>query len=133
MATIKMTTKGFDEYLELLAKAGKDVDVAAARAVAIGAQVVQASMQQMAPVKTGNLKAHIKILGPERDGNFTFVEVGIINKKSYTDEKTAKYANAQEFGTSKMAAHPYIRPGFLNAKKRAIDAMRKSLEQDAIL
>jgi HK97 gp10 family phage protein len=134
MATsAKLTLKGLEEYLEKIAAAGKDVDEAAARAVLAGAEVFQEGMQRRAPERTGNLKNNIRIYGPEQDGNFVFCEVGLIHRRGWTDADTARYGNAQEYGTSSMPAHPFIRPTLLEDRKKAQDAMKESLEESGIL
>lgn len=130
---IKLETKGFEEYFERLARAGKDIDEAAARALLAGAEVVEYEMLSLVPIRTGNLARHIKILGPIQDGNYHYVEVGVIHRIDFTDANTARYANSVEYGTSKMAAQPYIRPGIDRSKRRAVAAMKESLVQDGLL
>ncbi len=134
MATsAKLTLKGLEEYLEKIAAAGKDVDEAAAKAVLAGAEVLQEGMQMRAPERTGNLRANIRIYGPEQDGNFIFCEIGLIHKRGWTDADTARYGNAQEYGTSSMPAHPFIRPTIQEDRKKAQNAMKESLEESGIL
>jgi|DewCreStandDraft_4_1066084.scaffolds.fasta_scaffold06643_7 HK97 gp10 family phage protein len=128
-----LTLKGLDEYLEKIAAAGKDVDEAAARAVLAGAEVLQEGMRNRVPVRTGNLRENIRIFGPEQDGNFVFCEVGLIDRRGLTDADTARYGNAQEYGTSSMAAQPYIRPTIAEDGKKARDAMKESLEESGVL
>lgn len=127
---VKITSKGFEDYLERLNQLGADLDEAAARAVLAGAEVAQEGMIARAPELTGNLKRHIRIKGPDRDGNYVFCEVGVIHEKGFTDAETARYANAQEYGTSSMAAHPYIRPTMYEDRRKIIAAMRESFERD---
>jgi HK97 gp10 family phage protein len=130
--TLTLNYKTWEKYLAVIEEAGKDIDTAVDKALLAGAQVIQEEMISLAPVKTGNLRDHIKIKGPIADGNYHYCEVGIIHDISFTDAETARYANSQEYGTSKMAAHPYIRPGIDNAKKAARKAMRDSLKKDGI-
>ncbi len=59
------------------------------------AEVIAENARQIVPVKTGTLKSTIKVTGGD-----TVVAGG--NK--------APYAGAVEYGTSKRAAQPYIRP-----------------------
>ena len=131
MATI--STKGFDEYLERIVAAGRDVDEAAARAVLAGAEVAQEGIQTPAPVLTGNLSDHIKIFGPVQDGNYVSCSVGVIHDLRFTDPETARYANAQEYGTSSMPAHPYIRPTMDEDKAKLRAAIKQSLIEDGTL
>lgn len=129
-SSIKVSTKGMDDSLEALAQMGRDVDEAAANALLTGCEVMQEEMISLAPELTGNLKAHILIDGPNQDGNFITAEVGVIHKKGMTDAETARYANAQEYGTSSMAANPYIRPGAERSRGRASRAMRDVLAEE---
>lgn len=127
------STKGFEEYLENIAQAGEAVDSAAERAVMAGVEVAQEGMQKRVPKDTHNLEEHIQIKGPQKDGNFVFAEVGVIHDKAFTDAETARYGNAQEFGSSSMPAQPYIRPTMRNDKSKIRKAEKESLEEDAIL
>ena len=129
----KLDLKGLEEYLERIAKAGHDVDESAARAVLAGAEVTQEGMRSRVAVDTGNLSEHIQIKGPEQDGNTITCEVGVIYLKEWTDADTARYGNTQEYGSSKMPAHPYIRPTLKNDRKKILQAERESLERDEVL
>jgi HK97 gp10 family phage protein len=130
--TLTLNKKSLEEYLEKIQMAGKDIDAAADNALLAGAEVIQEEMIRLAPVRTYNLAQSIKIKGPIVDGNYHYVDVGVINDLAFTDAETARYGNAQEYGTSKMAAHPYIRPGIDNSEKAARQAMRESLKKDGI-
>lgn len=122
--TATFSMKGFEDLLEAIVALGRDVDAAAAEAAQAGGEVLRQGMQQRAPVDTGNLRDHIAVLGPKRDGNYTYVVVGVVK----ADETTARYANAQEYGTTRMAAHPYIRPTIAAdkaaARRAAIEALK---------
>jgi len=133
MAKAKLDLKGFEAYLEAIAQAGKDVDASASKALLAGAQPVQAEMQALAPELSGNLKEHIQIDGPYQEGNYHYIDVGLIGKRSMTDADTMRYGLAQEYGTSSMEAHPYIRPGKDRARAKSRAAMRESLEEDGVL
>jgi HK97 gp10 family phage protein len=133
MAKARLDLKGFEAYLEAIAQAGKDVDASASKALLAGAKPMQAEMEALAPEDKGNLKAHIQIDGPYQDGNYHYIEVGLIGKSSLTDADTMRYGLAQEYGTSSMQAHPYIRPGKDRARAKVRAEMRKSLEEDGVL
>lgn len=120
----KFTLNGVGAYLEELVRLGKDIDEVAQEVVLEAGQTIQADMQNFVPVDTGNLHDHIQIDGPHRDGNFHFVEVGVIHDAAFTDAKTAIYGNVIEYGSSSVNAQPYIRPAL--AKNRTI--MRKTLK-----
>ena len=106
----KLETKGFSEYLETLAQAGRQIDPVADEALDAGGDVLLAGMERRVPRDTGNLAAHLERSEPERDGNFHSVTVGL---SANTDSVTARYGAAQEYGWGPdHPAQPYIRPAF---------------------
>jgi HK97 gp10 family phage protein len=125
-----LSTKGFDEYLEKIAAAGRDIDKSAQKALLAGAEVAQQGMKRRVRKDKHNLENHIQIDGPHQEGNYSFVDVGVIHKKEFTDAETARYANAQEYGTSSMPAQPYIRTTMSGDASKIRKAMKQSLEED---
>lgn len=117
----KLETKGFSEYLERTVQAGHNIDLVADEALSSGGDVLLDGMLRRVPRKTGNLAAHLERTEPERDGNFHSVLVGLSRS---ADANTARYGGAQEFGTSSMPAHPYIRPAIDEDMRSARAAMR---------
>ena len=101
-----LDTSGIEEFLEEIARLGKNIDQAAAKALEIGGDVLLTGMLNRVPRDTGNLANNLKRTEPEQDGNYIFILVGISKD---VDAKTARYGTAQEYGTSSMAAHSYIR------------------------
>lgn len=114
-----MTTKGLEEWLELLARAGKNVDAIAGKALLSGGELLLDGMRRRVPVDTHNLQNHLNLQGPSQDGNFIFVEIGLMG----ADKDTARYGNVQEFGSSSMAAQPYVRPTLDEDMKKARQKM----------
>lgn len=129
----KLDLKGLEEYLEAIVRAGRDIDEAAASAVLAAAEVLQDGMQARVPVRTGNLRAHIRIKGPVREGNETSCEVGVIHDKAFTDDDTARYGNAVEYGTAHTPAQPYIRPALAEDRSKARRAMRGALIEAGLI
>ncbi|MEN6522360.1 MAG: HK97-gp10 family putative phage morphogenesis protein [Anaerolineaceae bacterium] len=125
-----LSSKGIEEYLEALAQADGDVDQAAKKSLSAGAEVALEGMERRVAVLTGNLKSKLKVGEPEQDGNVISIDIGLLDD---TDEETARYGNVQEFGSSTMPAHPYIRPTMAEDKFKITAAMRKSLEEQEIL
>jgi HK97 gp10 family phage protein len=133
-----LTLTGIDAYLEKVAQAGRDVDQAAGNAVAAGGKLLADGMKRRAPVYSGKdpravpglLRNTLESSLPARDGNLTFVLVGMPRN---APADVARYGNAQEYGTSSMAAQPYIRPAIDEDGPKARAAIRKSLKQDGIL
>jgi HK97 gp10 family phage protein len=125
-----LTTKGLEEWLEAIVQAGKDVDASADKALSAGAAVALAGMQERVAVLTGNLQETLAASEPQQDGNFHFVEVGLLRG---VDADTARYGNVQEFGSANMPAQPYVRPAIDEGKAAIRKAMRESLKEDGTL
>jgi HK97 gp10 family phage protein len=117
----RLTTKGFAEYLERLAQAGKNIDAIAGEALLAGGEVLLEGMRRRVPVDTHNLQNHLNLQGPKRDGNFNYVEIGLMG----ADAETARYGNVQEYGSSSMAAQPYVRPTLDEDMKKARAKMKE--------
>lgn len=127
----KISLKGFDEYLDKIAAAGASIDEAASKAVDAGGEVIQKGMLKRAPELTGNLKRHIKKIGPDKDGNFHYVKIGVFNVKR--NKAGASYLFYQEMGSVHNAPHPYIRPAFDEDKGKARKAELESLKESGAL
>lgn len=127
----KLTTKGFEDYLERLAAAGADIDGISDKALAAGGAVLTAGMRRRVPKDTGNLEENLTVTEPMQDGNFHFIEVGLV--AGMVDAKTAIYGNVQEFGSSDVAAQPYIRPTMDEDMGKARKEMRKVFEEEGAL
>lgn len=86
-----------------LSTAGARVGAKASAALRKTVFDIEADAKQLAPYETGNLKSSISstITGDGRFGSMT-AEVG----------PTAEYGIYQEFGTSVMAANPFMGPAF---------------------
>ena len=76
------------------------VQAAKARALEIMGGKAETYAKQLAPVDTGNLRNSIS--HAQQDENTEVVGTNV------------SYAPYQEFGTSKMAAHPFLRPAAEN-------------------
>jgi HK97 gp10 family phage protein len=127
-----LSLKGLEKWLEALGQAGQDVGQAADRALQAGAEVALEGMQKRVPKDTHNLENHLAILGPEADGNYHSVQIGLLRGKGL-DADTARYGHAQEYGSASMPAQPYIRPTMDEDKAKIRGAMRASLKKDGSL
>ncbi len=128
MAKGSLSLAGLADYLEDLAAAAVDVDAAAQRALSAGGAVAVGEMDRLVPVDKGALKAHLAVSEPAQDGNYSYVDVGILD----ADKEIAIYGNVQEYGSSSVAAQPYIRPAL---KKKALirKAMQASLKSEGFV
>ena len=122
----RITTQGFEEYLERIVSAGMDVDAAAGEAVIAGGDVLLDGMTRRVPKDTHNLEEHLARGEPKREQNFTYVWVGM---RPGTDAETARYGNAQEYGTSSMPAQSYIRATRDQDSGKARKAMKRVFER----
>lgn len=120
----KLTLNGVDAHLERLAQLGRDVRTDAAEALQAGGEVAQEGMKKRVRKDTRNLEEHLVVNAPVIDGNFVSVEVGLIG----ADADTARYGNAQEFGTSSMPGQSYVRATLDNDRSKIRAAIRASLE-----
>jgi HK97 gp10 family phage protein len=130
MTRTKLTTKGFEEYLEAIAQAGKDVDTVTNEALTAGGAILVDGMQRRVPKDTHNLEQHLTCTNPVQDGNYHYVEVGISKD---ADATTHRYGNVQEFGSAHTPAQPYFRPTFDEDMSKARAAMRKVFEEKKLL
>ena len=103
----RLETKGFSEYLERLAKAGRDIDAVSDGALAAGGEVLLNGMTTRVPKDRHDLENSLGIDGPHQDGNFHYIEVGVTKP---VNDDVMRYGNVQEFGSSNTPAKPYIRP-----------------------
>ena len=106
---------------QLTPKLQKSVFTSAVRA---GAKTIQKDAIDYAPLETGTLRDSIKIQKlkvketPKESVGF---KVGI-------DTGICWYGNIVEFGSSKMAADPFMTPAYENNGRSAIDEMKKYLK-----
>lgn len=86
-----------------------------------GANVVRDEARAKAPVDTGNLKRRIRTRErSEEEGNMRYaVEI----------PRNAFYGRFIEYGTSKMAAKPFLRPAAESKTEAAVTAMRDALAE----
>jgi HK97 gp10 family phage protein len=122
----RLEFSGLADYIEELARSEKDVDQAVKNALTAGAEPILNEMVKLVPKDTHNLEQHLMTDGPHQDGNFIYIDIGIIN----ADEHTAIYGNVQEYGSSSNAAQPYIRPALRGKKSAAMRAMKESLKSE---
>lgn len=119
MATTSVTVDGVDELVRKLQGLARKATPAQARAaLTAGALAIQTSAAQKAPVDTGTLRRSIHTETAEtRDGAVARVGTNV------------EYAPAQEFGTSRMRAQPYLRPAYDEKKSAALQEMHRALRE----
>lgn len=94
--------EGIDELMQQIDLLGMNANKARDEALLKAAEYLQAQVESVVRVLTGNLKANIEI-SEIKDGE---IEVYVDNQgKAY-------YGHMLEFGTSKMLAKPFMFPTF---------------------
>lgn len=138
MAKVTLTLDGFDEYLEELRKAEKDIDLVAEQCLDAGANVLVAGMQKRAPY--GLIKQAIRKTVIMADGNKRYLYLGVLRG---TDPETARIASVWEFGGRTTPSpknpkrkprpgikmKPYIRPALRNDSRKARAEMEKVFQE----
>lgn len=149
MADSIMKFEGFNE----LAAAMRELPERVARnglraAVNAGASVIKQDAIARAPVDTGALKANLyqkqirEQSGPMQQTFYVGVRRGVAKYannaanrragtagKAYKNAGTTFYWRFLEFGTSTMAAHPFLRPAFEIKKEDAVKAIGAKLDE----
>lgn len=121
MAAAKVTVDGVDELVRKLQGLARKATPAQARAALMaGALPIQTAAAQKAPVDTGTLRRSIHTETAEIDSGVA-ARIGT----------NVEYAAAQEFGTSRMRAQPYLRPAYDEQKAAALKEMARALKEMA--
>lgn len=108
--------KGRKEFAQKLrGLAGPDVVRAAGRVLFVGADMVKAEAQRSITAGSVSGKGHVPSAPGEAPNNDTGIlknniETALPSPLVAEVTSNAPYAAALEFGTSKMAARPYMRP-----------------------
>lgn len=136
-----MQLVGFKELADKLKRLPQKVARNGLRAaVSAGAAVIRNEARDMAPVDTGEMKKDIQIKRERDDRNAqglvasysVFVRSGKKSRiagRSRDIDKDSFYWKFLEFGTSKMAAQPFMRPAFEAKKEAAVEAIGKKLDE----
>lgn len=109
-----MSVRGFDELKRNVERFNKELNDILPTALKAGALIIQNSAKFKAPYRTGTLRRSIHT---EMRSN-TQAVVG-------TD---VEYAVYQEFGTSKMKAHPYLRPALDENRGKVLDKINEVIK-----
>lgn len=129
------------EGLEALKDALRELPERVARnalraAVSAGAAEIRNEARNLAPVDTGEMKRDIQIKRERDDRGVlsarysVFVRSGKKSRlvgKGRNVGKDSFYWRFVEFGTAKMAAHPFMRPAFEHKKEVAVQAIQDKL------
>jgi HK97 gp10 family phage protein len=125
--SVEVKVEGMDAFvkeLQAIAKRASGAQLEAA--LRSGALLIQNSAIAKAPFDTGTLRRSISTeTAHTRDG--AIARVGVPNHSE--DGTEMGYSIYQEFGTSKMRAHPYLRPAFDEERDNAVREIRDALKE----
>ncbi len=96
----------------------KNVMVGAVRA---GANVVRDEARRLAPIDTGNLKK--SLVSIRRKGDKNTIQFSVTPSKGKPND--GWYAHFLEFGTSKMAAQPFLRPAIESRQDEVLQTTKE--------
>jgi len=110
--------------METLVQAEKDVDQAVAAVLETARPEAEGKMherlRQTSETWTGETAATIQVTEPQRDGNYTFIEL----KAGGPDTPSAFY---KEFGRARQAAEPFLRPALIDLRRTGLKRMMKQV------
>ena len=109
---MKITIEGTDEVMAMLDKFSAKIESGAQKGLAKGAMLIADRAKVLAPVRSSTLRDSIT---SKAEG--MSAEVGT----------NVEYAIYQEFGTYKMAAHPYLIPAMEESEAEVCDIVKKSI------
>jgi HK97 gp10 family phage protein len=140
MGAVTVTITGDKELVRKLRRLGDDMSGRLLEAAVVsGALLVQNEAKRKAPVKTGNLRRSIHIGGhsdkselAESDGTDIGGNAASPTGAHVLVGTNVVYGPAQEFGTSTIPAHPYLRPA-LDEQKDAVRVEIGEALKDLIL
>ena len=124
MARASFQVRGLDAYLEEIVRAGEDVDKIAAQVLDEARPVAEAelhtNLRKTSESWTGAADSTIFATPVQQDGNYIFFELGA----DVGQDPAGLY---KEFGTTRQAAEPFVRPAFTKLRRSGIKAMLKKL------
>ena len=119
------TVKGLDAYLEDLVNAGEDVDQVVADvltdAAPIAEAVLEENLQRVAETWTGGTAGTIATSSVKSDGNYHFIELSVGGPGG------GEGASYLEYGNTRQAAKPFMRPAFTKLRHHKLKAMLKEV------
>lgn len=124
---MKYGTSMSGDFDKALSKLGGAVNESVLRDVAYtGADIFRDEAQARAPVRKGVLKANVivKHLEEDADGGKLQAYKVTVRSGKFNTEGDAFYWRWVEFGTSKMAARPFMRPAYEAKVAEAVQKMQ---------
>lgn len=109
MARGTLTFKGLEDWMEQLTEAGESVDKAVTELLGETQPFIEGELitqlRKTSETYTGETASTIQVSGVQQEGNYLFVEATV----GGSDAPQATY---KEYGTTRQAAEPFVRPTF---------------------
>lgn len=129
---IDMELKGIDEILDSLNELPKAASVAVMRKAAVKALApFVAVAQDLAPRKSGNLSDSVEVTTKIKKSQRTRRDAEVTVYAGPAGKQGA-HGHLIEFGTSKMPAHPFVRPAWERTKELVVENFNREI-WDALL
>ena len=115
--SVNLDFSDLDKLQKRLDEMGRKGSTLENKALLAGAEVINKEVVKNAPERTGHAKKYLKVSKVSKEKGIKVVKVGI----SKGDNSEAFYLKFHEYGTSKMAARPFMRPAFERKRKEALE------------
>lgn len=115
--SVDLDFSDIDKLQKKLDEMGRKGSILENKALLAGAEVINKEVVKNAPERTGHAKKYLKVSKVSKEKGIKVVKVGI----SKGDNSEAFYLKFHEYGTSKMAARPFMRPAFERKRKEALE------------
>lgn len=123
MPVAKVAVRGIEKINRNLQRVGREVDARfKLEALEKAAEPVRKRAEELAPKRTGRLARHMVIQKKIKSRIYTAL-VG--------PEKMFFYGYFNEYGTSKMAPSPFLRPAMAQMRDKALEILRNELRISA--
>lgn len=121
--------KDVDQLVLDFAKLEQVIFVDAEKLLVKNSNIARNNAIRACPVDTGRLRASINIDKPEQYLYLVGTNLSIhnVNEKG---ESTGGYAEYVEFGTSKMAPRPFLRPALEKANRKFLADLKKMIDRN---
>lgn len=115
--SVNLDFSDLDKLQKRLDEMGRKGSTLENKALLAGAEVINKEVVKNAPERTGHAKKYLKVSKVSKEKGIKVVKIGI----SKGDNSEAFYLKFHEYGTSKMAARPFMRPAFERKRKEALE------------
>lgn len=123
--SVDLDFSDIDKLQKRLDEMGRKGSILENKALLAGAEVINKEVVKNAPERTGHAKKYLKVSKVSKEKGIKVVKVGI----SKGDNSEAFYLKFHEYGTSKMAARPFMRPAFQRKRKEALEKTHEVIKE----